>query len=104
MNDEELIKQFIRIKRDCAEGRLRLPGIYIEFDDFHWPTPSTPVSRWTLVSELPLKVSQEQIDIAIRSVLDDSRYFRVCRTCHERNPNGWMHDDRVCQGCSGAKY
>jgi len=97
MNDEELIKQFIRIER-------RGYGIDIEFDDFHWPHPSTPVSRWTIVSELALEASKEQIDTAVRSVLDDSRYFRVCPTCHERKPNGWMHDDTVCQGCSGAVY
>ena len=34
---------------------------------------------------------EAQVDTAVRSVLVDSRFFGVCATCRERNPNGWMH-------------
>ena len=97
MDDEELIKQFIRTER--GEDRIEITVCEIE-----WPTPSEPVSHWTCVSLLPLDASEAQVDTAVRSVLTDSRFFGVCATCRERNPNGWMHDDTVCQGCSGAVY
>ena len=97
MDDEELIKQFIRTER--GED-----GVEITVCEIEWPTPSEPVSHWTVVSQLPLDASEAQIDTAVRAVLVDSRFFGVCATCRERNPNGWMHDDTVCQGCSGACY
>ena len=96
-NDEEVIQEFIRVKR------LK-EGIKIGAKVIKWPSPSWPVSRWTIVSHLPLEASKEQLDTEIRSVLNDSRFFGVCGTCRERNPNGWMHDNTVCQGCSGAVY
>ena len=97
MGDEELIKQFFRTER--VED-----GVEITVCEIEWPTPSEPVSHWTFVSRLPLDASEAQVDKAVRSVLVDSRFFGVCATCRERNPNGWMHDDTVCQGCSGAVY
>ena len=97
MDDEELIKQFIRTER--GED-----GVEITVCEIEWPTPSDPVSHWTVMSQLPLDASEVQIDTAVRSVLVDSRFFGVCAPCRERNPNGWMYDDTVCQGCSGAFY
>ena len=97
MDDEELIKQFIRTER----GK---DGVEITVCEIEWPTPSEPVSHWTVVSQLPLDASEAQIDTAVRSVVVDSHFFDVCATCRERNPNGWMHGDTVCQGCSGACY
>ena len=97
MDDEELIKQFIRTERgeDAVE---------IAVSEIEWPTPDWPVSHWTFVSWLPLDVTEAQVDRAVRAVLVDSRFFGVCATCRERNPNGWMHDATVCQSCSGAVY
>ena len=97
MNDEQLIKEFIRAERSEH-------GVEITVCEIEWPTPSEPVSHWTIVSLLPLDASEAQIDTAVRAVLVDSRFFGVCATCRERNPNGWMHDDTVCQSCSGAVY
>ena len=97
MDDEDLIKQFIRTER----GEDGVVGTVCEIE---WPTPSEPVSHWTIVSLLSLDASEAQVDRAVRSVLVDSRFFGVCATCRERNPNVWMHDDTVCQGCSGAVY
>ena len=97
MDDEQLIKQFIRTERgeDAVE---------IAVSEIEWPTPDWPVSHWTVVTQLPLDASEAQIDTAVRAVLVDPRFFGVCATCRERNPNGWRHDDTVCQGCSGAVY
>ena len=97
MNDEQLIKEFIRSERGEH-------GVEITVCEIEWPTPSEPVSRWTVVSQLPLDASEAQIGTAVRAVLVDSRFFRVCATCRERKPNGWMHDTTVCQSCSGAVY
>ena len=97
MNDEQLIKEFIRSERGEH-------GVEITVCEIKWPTPSEPVSDWTIVSLLPLDASDAQIDTAVRAVLVDSRFFRVCATYRERKPNGWMHDTAVCQSCSGAVY
>ena len=97
MDDEELIKQFIRTER-------REDGVVITVSEIEWPTPDWPVSHWTFVSWLPLDVTEAHLDRAVRAVLVDSRFFGVCATCRERNPNGWMHDATVCQSCSGAVY
>ena len=80
MDDEELIKEFIRAERgeDVVEVTVR---------EIEWPTPDRPVSHWTVVSRLPLDASEAQVDTAVRAVLVDSRFFGVCATCRERNPN-----------------
>ena len=114
MDDEELIKEFIRVAPPGSvleDDDLLKRLVFVELDvvaicvrEIEWPTPSEPVSHWTVVTQLPLDASEAQIDTAVRSVLDDPRFFSVCATCRERNPNGWMHDAEVCQGCSGAVY
>ena len=72
MDDEELIKQFIRTER--GED-----GVVITVSEIEWPTPDWPVSHWTFVSRLPLDASEAQVDRAVRSVLSGSRFFwRVC--------------------------
>jgi hypothetical protein len=89
VNDDELIKEFIRVERrdDAVDIRVR---------QITWPTPSWPVGNWTVVRELPSEASTEQIDKAVRFVLADARFFGVCGQCRERNPNGWMRDAEVC--------
>ena len=83
MDDEELIKQFIRTER--GEN-----GVVITVREIEWPTPSEPVSHWRFGSRLPLDASEAQVDRAVRSVLVDSQFFGVCATCRERKPNGWI--------------
>ena len=68
MDDEELIKQFIRTER--GED-----AIEIAVSEIEWPTPDWAVSHWTVVSRLPLDTSEAQVDREVRSVLVDSRFF-----------------------------
>ena len=72
MDDEELIKEFIRAER-------RGNGVEITVCEIEWPTPSEPVSHWTVVTQLPLDASEAQIDTAVRSVLDDPRFSACAR-------------------------
>jgi len=68
MDDEELIKEFIRAER--GEDAVEVTVCEIE-----WPTPDWPVSHWTVVSRLPLDASEAQVDTAVRSVLVDSQFL-----------------------------
>jgi hypothetical protein len=40
------------------------------------------------------------LDRLYDELLADQRYFRVCDTCNEWNPFGWMHDTNLCQSCA----
>jgi hypothetical protein len=68
MDDEELIKQFIRTERgeDAVE---------IAVSEIEWPTPDWPVSHWTVVSRFPQDASEAQVDREALSVLVDLRFF-----------------------------
>jgi len=63
MDDEELIKEFIRVAPPGSvledDDFLKMP-VFVELDvvticvcEIEWPTPSEPVSHWTVVTQLP---------------------------------------------------
>ena len=97
MNDRELLEEFIRVERDADQVRIMVCKI-------HWDGPYTPVSTWVIGMELPATATETKVNSATASILEDVRYFRVCRECEQRKPVGWMHDDRICQGCAEANH
>ena len=97
MNDRELLDEFVRVERDADQVRIMVREI-------HWDGPHTPVSTWVLGQELPVTATETEVNSATLSILDDARYFRPCRECEQRKPVGWMHDDRICQGCAEANH
>ena len=97
MNDRELLDEFVRVER--TDDRVR-----ILVREIHWDGPHTPVSTWVNADNFPATATEAEANAAASRVLEDARYFRVCRECEQRNPVGWMHDDRICQGCAEANH
>ncbi|MCH7600986.1 MAG: hypothetical protein IH973_14630, partial [Myxococcales bacterium] len=79
MNDRELLEEFIRVERDADQVRIFVREI-------HWDGPHTPVSTWVLGLELPATATETRVNSATASILEDVRYFRVCRECEQRKP------------------
>jgi hypothetical protein len=97
MNDADLIREFIRT----------VPGvsaIVIEVRMISWPHPHEPESAWITAAELPSGASQDRVGKAVRKLLKDRKYFRVCQECKERNPVGWTHDSKICQSCAERNH
>lgn len=101
MTDQELLEEFTDVK-------IEEDGIALRILKITWPQPHTPRSSWVTVSVLPVETSPLDLDIARRQLLENTKHFRICTMCHKRNPNGWMHDDTICQSCAerhlGVKY
>ncbi len=93
MNHDQLIQQFTRVK-------ARPEGLRVECQVISWPHPHRPRSRWVKVETLPTGSTAEEIGAARRLMLQDARFFGVCKMCRERKPKGWMHGERVCQSCA----
>ena len=96
MTDTELIKEFIRVEKGESEV-----GLLVRTIDWEG---HTPFSIWEDAISLPATASDEDIQSASVRILDDPAYFRICTGCNERNPNGWMHDDKICQGCAQENH
>lgn len=93
MTDDELKCKFIRVTRE--PGKTQIDACVIE-----WPEPHTPTHHWTSATELTPSASEQDIATAIDAVLRDKRFFRVCKRCGVRNPDGWMHSRTICQSCA----
>ncbi len=93
MDDEELIDEFTRVV--VAPEGARLECMLIS-----WPHPSRPESEWVAVKTLPASATAEKIALARRRLLRRRRFFGVCARCHQRKPEGWMHDAVICQSCA----
>ena len=97
MPDEELIKEFIRVEK--AESEIKILVCMIE-----WESPSEPISKWVVATVLAAETSESGVEDTTIAILDDSRFFRICTECGERNPIGWMHDEQICQSCAEENH
>jgi hypothetical protein len=93
MTDEELITEFTKVDRKTDVFCIKVALI-------DWPSPAEPRTRWHVVTRLPSETSERDIAASRRALLKNRRYFRLCNTCRENNPIGWMHDDHICQSCA----
>lgn len=93
MNDKELIQEFITTIRNNDFTEIIVKEIY-------WPNPHTPESKLTIAKTLMGNLTKAEIDEEIVKIINNKKYFGQCKMCDERNPNGWMHDDKICQSCS----
>jgi hypothetical protein len=96
-NDAQIIKECIKVEKT---------DLYVKILVEHtsWLRPHEPYSEWMEGETLPGKVSQSEIQDAVKRVIENHRHFRVCQECGDRKPTGWMHNDRICQGCAEANY
>jgi hypothetical protein len=92
-----LLNEFVRVERTESRVRIRVREI-------RWKGPHTPVSTWAIAQDLPGTATEAEADAAAASILHDSRYFLTCHECGKRNPLGWMHNGRICQGCAEANH
>ena len=97
MEDHELLDEFVRVEQAEKEVRILVREI-------HWDGPHTPVSTWVTAHTLAATASESEIESETVRVVEDNDYFLVCHECEERNPRGWMHDGRTCQGCAEANH
>jgi hypothetical protein len=93
MKDEELLMEFVRKRYDDEVIVFFVCRIV-------WDGQHTPVKEWVPVSVLPVMSSPAEIEKAKRALLKRRRFFKVCEMCGERKPDGWMHDNEVCQSCA----
>ncbi|MCA9085176.1 MAG: hypothetical protein KDA81_14025 [Planctomycetaceae bacterium] len=95
-HDEELIRNYIRVEGDG--GNLVIFAGAVE-----WEGPYTPSRKWKKATSLPADSNKAEIDQAIRQVLSDTRFFRVCSECHQRNVLGHMVSD-FCHSCGERNH
>ncbi len=97
MNDQELLSRFIKVETRPKDTQISVCLIT-------WSGPHTPESHWQVVTVLPPDTDTQSIAKASGKILHDKRFFRVCEECQQRNPDGWMHGESICQGCASKKY
>jgi hypothetical protein len=90
MTDDEIKLEFIRSSSDGS--RLQIKTISW---DGHVPTDA-----WINYDSVSEDASPADVDAAMNKALADTRYFSRCQKCQTLNPDGWMHDSKICQGCA----
>ncbi len=91
MTDEEIKREFIRV---APSGRR------VQVAMISWNGPHTPSTEWVNFRSIPENTTPDEIEKAMNQALARKSYFLRCQTCKQLNPLGWMHDDRICQGCA----
>jgi hypothetical protein len=97
MNDEELLAEFTEIRNVPR-------GIVLRVRLITWPHPHTPRARWHAVATFPSDTDEVDLANTRRSILANSKYFRVCTECGTRKPVGWMHSEAICQSCAEQRH
>ena len=96
-NDDEVVKEFIRVLSTAD-------GSQIQVCQISWDGPSTPIVSWCEVRCLPANATADEVNRAVMTVLTSSHYFKICTMCTERNPEGWMDDNKICMGCATEHF
>ena len=91
--DDDLRGEFIRIDRKPSKTLILVRKIT-------WRGPHTPETHWVTAFNLAADASEPEVEASIRAALGDTRFFRVCVRCGDKNPIGWMHSETICQSCA----
>ncbi len=91
--DKELRQDYIKVDRQASGTNILVCVVT-------WSGPHTPESRWEVGRKLAPEASESDIEAAIQSLLEDTRFFGVCSHCGERNQHGHMHSETICQSCA----
>ena len=95
-NDEVVLLEFTRTRLEGTE-------IVLEVQTITWQDPHSPNATWAQVDRLPAFSDESAISRHLRKLLQDHRFFRVCKACGDRNPVGWMLDEGICHRCAAAR-
>ena len=97
MNRQQIKREFFKIEKGKILTKLFVKGI-------KWEGPHSPTAKWTLINEVDSNSDTEKVDEMIKAILMNEKYFKTCEECGEINPDGWMHDDKICQGCAEKNH
>ncbi len=89
-----------QLRRDDIKVDCQTSGTNILVCVVTWPSPHTPEDHWEVGRELGPDASENDIEMAIQSLLEDTRFFGVCLHCGERCLDGHMHSETICQDCA----
>ena len=90
MTDDEIKLEFIRLSPD---------GSHLQVKTISW-NGHVPTDAWIDYDPISEDASPTDVDAAMNKALADTRYFSRCEKCQTLNPDGWMHDSKICQGCA----
>lgn len=97
MTDDEVIKEFIHVER--KENALVFYATIIEWEGSH-----TPVSEPVEVYRSEELLNEKEIQNRVMEITRMRSFFLRCTECGELNPVGWMHDEKICQGCAQMNH
>jgi hypothetical protein len=97
MNQQQITKEFIKIEKGHTSMKLFVKEIV-------WEGPHTPTENWILISKVGSDVDKPKVDEMVRAILMNEKYFKTCGECGEIKPDGWMHDNKICQGCATKNH
>lgn len=94
--DDQLIDEFMRVS-ETEDGYVLEVGVV------GWDGPHTPFITWKGFRKWRHAPNPQRLAAAQQKALQESRFFKICSYCHERNNAGHMLEDNVCQEC-GKRY
>lgn len=94
--DEKLFQEFMRIVRS-EEGVALEVGLVV------WDSPHTPSIQWKAFQTWPQEPGEQELAEARKRALRSKRFFKVCRSCKERQNAGHMFDAELCQACASSQ-
>jgi hypothetical protein len=93
MIDAEHIADFMRLQE--TEDGTRLEVAVVE-----WDGPASPTLHWKTYRRWRKPPTTDRLIAAQQKALGNSRFFRICQLCGERNNGGHMHDRTTCHSCA----
>jgi hypothetical protein len=97
MNRQQITKEFIKVEKGKTSTKLFVKKIT-------WEGPHTPTENWISISEVGSNSDKAAVDEMIKAILMNEKYFKTCEESGEINPEGWMHDHKICQGCAAKHH
>ena len=81
---------------DCLELKIRT---------IEWNGVCTPVVIFVAGPTLALDASEEEINAAHTSILNNKRYFKTCAECSKLITAGYFNtDENYCMGCAQSNH
>tara|TARA_B110000305_G_scaffold144345_1_gene160507 strand:- start:272 stop:697 length:426 start_codon:yes stop_codon:yes gene_type:complete len=89
------------LEEDLPLSYEQLIGQWVfEVATLEWPHPHEPARKWHIINHWAEEPSTEIRRQAESAILQDTRYFKTCSMCNSVTNVGYMHSDKVCDGCA----